>query len=411
MSIEKKLLSWYQKNHRKLPFRETKDPYKIWLSEIIFQQTRIDQGLPYYEKFIRHYPTIFELAKASEQEVLKDWQGLGYYSRARNLHFTAQFVMENLDGEFPNNYLDIKQLKGIGSYTAAAIASISFNEAVAAIDGNALRVLSRYFGVKDDIAKEKNKKKFFELGNEIISKEHPGDFNQAIMELGATVCLPKNQAKCTDCPLNDSCYALAHQKVEELPIKSKTVKVKEETISYVVHAQEDGVWMKKRSSKGIWKNMYDFPEVEETKKLMLIHEQKHLLTHRDDVKLYSFENDRHLARFPIATSESFTNNEGERVEQTDWHNIVVYNRQAQTCEKYLSKGDKVLVEGKIKNRKWEDQNGQMRYSTDIVASRVEFLITKNNPAAGGNQPPVSPEEIPSPPEPTAAPEEADDLPF
>ena len=192
MIFSKTLTHWYSNNKRSLPWRETNKPYYIWLSEIILQQTQVKQGLPYYEVFVRKFPTIFDLANADESDVLKIWQGLGYYSRARNLHKTAKYVANELNGEFPNNYKDLLQLKGVGDYTASAIASICFNETSAVVDGNVYRVLSRYFGIDTPINSSKGAKEFKALAQELIDKKHPADFNQAIMEFGATQCKPKN---------------------------------------------------------------------------------------------------------------------------------------------------------------------------------------------------------------------------
>ena len=195
MTFNSLILIWFDKTKRNLPWRNQSDPYKIWISEIILQQTRVAQGLDYYLLFCEKFPTIFALAHASEQEVLKLWQGLGYYSRARNMHFTARQIVNNRNGEFPSTYKELLTLKGVGEYTAAAIASIAFQENVPAIDGNAFRVLSRYFNIHQDISLPKTKRYFMELGKEIIDKKRPGDFNQAVMELGATVCLPKQSPR------------------------------------------------------------------------------------------------------------------------------------------------------------------------------------------------------------------------
>ena len=206
MLFSKKLKHWYSNNKRELPWRQTKDPYFIWLSEIILQQTQVNQGLPYYVKFTENFPTIYHLASADESAVLKLWQGLGYYSRARNLHATAKYVVSELDGKFPNNYKDLIKLKGIGDYTASAIASICFNEATAVVDGNVYRVLSRYFGIDTPINSSKGAKVFKQLAQELIDLKDPATFNQAIMEFGATQCKPQNP-DCKICPFNASCIA------------------------------------------------------------------------------------------------------------------------------------------------------------------------------------------------------------
>jgi len=258
------ILSWYSENKRSLPWRETKDPYKIWLSEIILQQTRVAQGLPYYLRFVEHFPTVFSLAKAKEQEVLRLWQGLGYYSRARNLHNCANEVVEKFQGRFPNNFQDLQKLRGIGSYTAAAIASISFNEPVAVVDGNVFRVLSRVFGIDKDISNPKTKDFFFQLGNQLISKEHPDEFNQAMMEFGATHCLPKNPL-CGDCVFKKQCIAKANDLQNVLPVKSKKQRVRRRYFYYFVIQRGKKILMRKRGEKDIWHGLFDFYLVESTK--------------------------------------------------------------------------------------------------------------------------------------------------
>jgi len=227
MRFAKTLTSWYLQNKRDLPWRNTENPYFIWLSEIMLQQTRVAQGLPYFLRFVQSFPTVFDLAKADEEKVLKLWQGLGYYSRARNLHKTAQHIAFELDGVFPNNYNDLLKLKGIGEYTAAAIASFSYHEAVPVVDGNVFRVLARYFDIETDIAQASAKKEFSALAYELMPKDSPALFNQAIMEFGALQCVPRNP-DCSICPLNSGCLALQKKKVDQLPVKSK--KQKRETV-------------------------------------------------------------------------------------------------------------------------------------------------------------------------------------
>ncbi len=255
------ILIWFDQNKRNLPWRHESDPYKIWLSEIILQQTRVAQGMGYYLNFVRTFPTIQDLANASEQEVLRLWQGLGYYSRARNLHFTAKEIWNERNGIFPNNFQDLLNLKGVGEYTAAAIASIAFQEAVPAIDGNAFRVMARYFNINLDISQPKTRKYFFELGKEIIHPDRPGDFNQAFMELGATVCLPVNP-KCEICPVNDSCEALGRNKIKELPVKTKKTKVSNRYFHFLEISDGDNYLMVQRTQKDVWMNLFTFPLVE-----------------------------------------------------------------------------------------------------------------------------------------------------
>ena len=263
-----KIISWYTENMRSLPWRETKDPYKIWLSEIILQQTRVAQGLPYYLKFVERFPTVFSLAKASEQEVLRLWQGLGYYTRARNLHRCAKEVTEKFQGRFPDNFKDLQKLSGIGSYTAAAIASIAFREPVAVVDGNVFRVLSRVFGIDKDISDPKTKEYFFALGNDLISKEQPDEFNQAIMEFGATHCLPRNPL-CAECIFKKQCIAYAHQLQTVLPVKSKKQKIRKRYFYYFVIHKDKKILMRKRNEKDIWHGLFDFYLIE-TKKAQSI---------------------------------------------------------------------------------------------------------------------------------------------
>jgi A/G-specific adenine glycosylase len=262
MSFSTKIINWYNQNYRDLPWRNTTDAYKIWLSEIILQQTRVSQGLPYYINFINAFPNVKDLANADEQQILKLWQGLGYYSRARNLHFTAKYVMDNHNGIFPNSYLELLKLKGIGTYTAAAIASFSSNEAVAVLDGNVFRVLSRVFNVDYDISQNSSKKYFMELATKVLSKSKPNIHNQAIMEFGALQCVPKSP-NCLECIFKDSCEAFKLKKVSELPVKSKKVKVTKRFLSYIlVKDALENYEMNKRTENGIWKNLYEFPCIE-----------------------------------------------------------------------------------------------------------------------------------------------------
>ena len=264
MNFSKTLVSWYLQNKRDLPWRNTTNPYFIWLSEIMLQQTRVAQGLPYFLKFTEHFPTVFDLANADEEEVLKLWQGLGYYSRARNLHKTAQIVAHNFGGRFPDNNKELLQLKGIGEYTAAAIASFSYNEDVAVVDGNVYRVLARYFDIETDISSSSAKKEFTALAQELLPKGQANVFNQAIMEFGAMQCVPKNP-NCEECVLNNSCLALKYKKVAQLPIKLKKAKVQKRFFNYLIFKDEGkNTILQKRTQKGIWHNLYEFPLIETT---------------------------------------------------------------------------------------------------------------------------------------------------
>lgn len=265
MIFSKTLIKWYLQNKRDLPWRKTADPYPIWLSEIMLQQTRVAQGMPYFLSFTTAFPTVFDLANANEEQVLKLWQGLGYYSRARNLHKTAQIVAHEMNGVFPDNFKDLLKLKGIGDYTAAAIASFSYNECVPVVDGNVFRVLSRYFDLETDIAQASAKKEFAALAFEVMPKENPAQFNQAIMEFGALQCVPKNP-NCSECVFNTSCAALQKKKVNQLPVKSKKTKVRNRYFNYIVASDDlENTIIQKRTAKGIWHNLYEFPLLETDK--------------------------------------------------------------------------------------------------------------------------------------------------
>ena len=263
----KNLISWYLQNQRNLPWRETKEPYFIWLSEVMLQQTRVDQGLPYYLKFVKSFPTVHDLANASEEKVLKLWQGLGYYSRARNLHHTARYISRELDGIFPNNYEELLKLKGVGDYTASAIASICFDESTAVVDGNVYRVLARVFGMDIPINSSKGIKAFKELAQELIDPQNPGTYNQAVMEFGARYCKPQNP-NCEDCIFSTRCEAYRTNRVKKLPVKLKKTKVEKRFFNYLVFLSEDNkTLLKKRTQKGIWQMLYEFPLIETSKNI------------------------------------------------------------------------------------------------------------------------------------------------
>ncbi len=260
--FHKKLISWYLQNKRDLPWRGTANPYFIWLSEIMLQQTRVAQGLPYYEKFVGTFPTVEDLANAPEERILKLWQGLGYYSRARNLHDTAKHVSSQLGGNFPNNYIDLLELKGVGDYTASAIASICFNEATAVVDGNVYRVLSRFFGIDTPINGTPGIKEFKSLAQRLMDPTQPGTYNQAIMEFGARHCVPQNP-NCAECIFNDKCIALAQDKVGVLPMKLKKTKIRKRYFNYIVaHSEDQKTILQQRTEKGIWQQLYEFPLIE-----------------------------------------------------------------------------------------------------------------------------------------------------
>lgn len=260
------LINWYNANKRTLPWRTTKDPYCIWLSEIILQQTRVDQGLPYYLKFIELFPTVFHLANASEEEVLNAWKGLGYYSRARNLKKSAEIVVNDLNGIFPKNFKDLLSLKGVGEYTAAAVASFCYNEKVAVVDGNVYRVLARLYNLSTPIDTGVGKKEFKQLANELISEKDPATFNQAIMEFGALQCVPKNPS-CSECPFVVECQAKRSNLLNQLPVKSKKIKRRNRYFNYLVISKNDSFAVEKRTGKDIWEQLFQFPLLESKQKL------------------------------------------------------------------------------------------------------------------------------------------------
>ncbi len=264
----KRILNWYKENKRELPWRETKDPYLIWISEIMLQQTRVDQGLGYYLKFVKRFPDVKSLAQADENEVLNYWQGLGYYSRARNLHFSARYIVDALNGRFPNTYDDLLQLKGVGPYTASAIASIAFNLPHPVIDGNVMRVVSRLFGIDEPINTSIGLKKINENLNTIFVNDQPGDFNQAMMEFGALFCSPHNP-DCENCIFNNDCVAFNLGKVNDIPQKLKAQAAKDWFIHYFViyNEKKQTLLLRKRENSSIWKNLYDFPSIDSNLKM------------------------------------------------------------------------------------------------------------------------------------------------
>tara|TARA_R110002124_G_scaffold120895_6_gene279077 strand:- start:132623 stop:133687 length:1065 start_codon:yes stop_codon:yes gene_type:complete len=286
--FRKKLIKWYLQNKRDLPWRSTKDPYFIWLSEIMLQQTRVAQGLPYYFKFTKAFPTIHDLANASEDKILKLWQGLGYYSRARNLHFTAKYISRELKGDFPATFHDLLKLKGVGDYTASAIASICFDKPTAVVDGNVYRVLSRFFGIDTPINSSKGIKEFKALAQQLIDKDSPGTFNQAIMEFGARFCIPQNP-NCSNCIFNDSCVAYSESKVSVLPVKIKKLKVRKRYFNYIVFLSEnEQTLLRQRTERGIWQKLYEFPLVETTTEVDAI-QLKNLQDYQELEAAYNIE--------------------------------------------------------------------------------------------------------------------------
>ncbi|MBV6645959.1 MAG: A/G-specific adenine glycosylase [Cyclobacteriaceae bacterium] len=284
------ITSWYHQHKRDLPWRRTKNPYHVWLSEIILQQTRVAQGLPYFDRFVATFPTVTDLANADEQDVLRLWQGLGYYSRARNLHKAAKTVTEKYSGRFPETYKELLNLPGVGPYTAAAIGSICFDAPEPVLDGNVYRVIARLFGIDADIANPKSRGAFMDVLYRMIPNTNAGDFNQAMMEFGARVCTPK-APECNQCLVNDSCFAFKYGKQDLLPVKIKKVKVKTRYFHYIVLQVEGGLAMRRRGPSDIWQGLYDFHLVESQESSFDVHslglpvaevspQIKHILTHR-----------------------------------------------------------------------------------------------------------------------------------
>lgn len=284
------IINWYSKYQRVLPWRNTNDPYLIWLSEIILQQTRVNQGLSYYNKFTERFPNVSSLADAQEDEVLKLWQGLGYYSRARNIHATAKLIMEKHNGVFPAQYKDVLALKGIGEYTAAAICSFAYNDAYAVVDGNVFRVLSRVFGIETAIDSTTGKKEFTALANELLNKKDPATHNQAIMEFGALQCLPQ-QPDCANCVLNEFCVAYLTDSVSKFPLKSQKTKQRNRYFNYIFIEEGEFTYINKRGPKDVWQNLYELPLIETENPLSL----DELLQHEEFKQLVNVFNSIEIA--------------------------------------------------------------------------------------------------------------------
>ncbi len=257
-NFTKSLITWNNnQNQRQMPWKGETDAYKIWLSEIILQQTRVEQGTAYYQKFVKAFPTIIDLAKANETIIMKMWEGLGYYSRCRNLITTAQFVAAHCNGIFPDNYNEILKLKGVGPYTAAAIASFAFNLPYAVLDGNVYRVLSRFTGNATPIDSTEGKAYFSQLSQQFLDKKNPGTYNQAIMDFGATVCKPK-QPLCSSCPLQKNCIAYKTNSINELPVKAKKLQIKKRFFHYFIIQTQNEILIQKRNDKDVWRDLYQF---------------------------------------------------------------------------------------------------------------------------------------------------------
>lgn len=280
MRIAKPLFQWFKEHRRDLPWRNTTNPYAIWLSEVILQQTRVDQGLAYYNKFLQLFPDVEALARAKEDEVLKAWQGLGYYSRARNLHAAAKMVIDNYGGQFPQSAAELRKLKGVGEYTAAAIASFCFREVVPVMDGNVMRVASRLLGIQAPVDRPEGRKEIMQALNNWIPPDQPDTFNQAIMEFGALQCTPKNP-DCQDCPFKNDCVAFKLRLVDKLPFKAVKTKVKTLWMYYFVFESGDNILMRRRNADGIWKGLYDFPSLESEEPIQIGQVIDHRLAQQD----------------------------------------------------------------------------------------------------------------------------------
>ncbi|MFT5858951.1 MAG: A/G-specific adenine glycosylase [Flavobacteriaceae bacterium] len=301
--------NWYRLNKRNLPWRETNNPYYIWLSEIILQQTRIEQGTDYYIKFIAHYPTVEDLASADELDILNDWQGLGYYSRARNLHFSAKYIVNELGGVFPESYSELIQLKGVGSYTAAAVASFAFGESKAVVDGNVYRFLSRLNNLHTPIDSGPGQREFQKLADELIIGADPAIHNQAMMEIGSLICSP--QPKCDKCPVTEYCIALKKETIQDLPVKTKKTKVRKRYFHFLIYSSDQKTIIEHRTKKDIWQNMYQFPMIElmnkddkvpidVSRRSSYSEPIKHILSHQ-----HIFATFHHIDGFPIKKNDAW----------------------------------------------------------------------------------------------------------
>jgi A/G-specific adenine glycosylase len=292
------LSNWYSQNKRDLPWRNTKNPYHVWVSEIILQQTRVAQGIGYYYRFIESFPTVFDLAKANEDDVLKVWQGLGYYTRARNMQVAAKMIIQDFDGKIPHDYESLLKIKGIGAYSAGAIASFAFQIPVPAIDGNVYRVISRIFGVFSSPQTAVGKREFHSLVLELMDKDKPDEFNQGLLDFGALQCVPRNP-KCTICPINTYCYAYRNNVIDSLPVKGKKIDVKNRFFNYLLIRYMDYTFISKRKGKDIWQSLYEFPlietnAIEDLNQLTELDEWKRLFLDVKPLVVYSSPVVKHL---------------------------------------------------------------------------------------------------------------------
>ncbi len=296
------LIAWYQANKRDLPWRNIDNPYFIWLSEVILQQTRVTQGMPYYLRFVAAYPTIEEMAAAEEKDILRLWQGLGYYSRARNMHHAAKIIVNEHEGKFPDTYKALKKLKGIGDYTASAVASFAFDEKVAVVDGNVFRVLSRVFGIEDDILSTKGKKVFAELAKTLLPDTQVNSYNQAIMEFGALYCKPSSP-DCPNCIFQGSCVAFATKKQDVLPRKAKKAQVKKRYLHYLVLEYANKLLLKERLEGDVWQGLYDFTLVEKNTEKEIVKEIPKEIPHNITINEVTNETVNDVISEPTQNSE------------------------------------------------------------------------------------------------------------
>ncbi len=339
-----KLIKWYLINKRELPWRNISDPYKIWLSEVILQQTRVEQGLPYYEAFITKYPSVSKLAKASEDQVLKLWQGLGYYSRARNMLKAAQVVESVYKGKFPSDYEKVRQLPGVGDYTAAAVCSFAFNLPYAVVDGNVFRLLARYFGINTPINSAMGKKTFSILAQNLLVNKTPGLYNQAIMEFGSQVCKP-HKPYCVDCVLKESCVAFRKNLINKLPVKIKKQKVRVRYFNYFLLENSKGqVYVNRRKAGDIWEGLYEFflletPEemniktLRKNKELRKFFDSKTLIQEKEEVFTHQLSHQKIIARFYRVRKAKFSKNEQsipiKEINKLAWPRLI--HRYLESC--------------------------------------------------------------------------------
>ena len=342
MIFPQQLFNWFAQNDRPLPWKGEPDPYPIWLSEIILQQTRVQQGLPYYERFHERYPKVKDLADAPEDEVMKMWEGLGYYSRARNLHATAKRIAYEMDGRFPDTYEGIRSLKGVGEYTAAAIASFAYGLPHAVVDGNVYRVLSRVFGIATPIDTTAGKKEFRALAGELLPEDRPAEYNQAIMDFGATHCTPA-RPKCFTCPMQAFCVAYRDDRVEKLPIKEKKLKKRNRFFHYLVVRRGENTFIRRRGPGDVWQRLYDFPLIERTELLT----RTEIATDPELEKLFGFLPEISAASIPFRQVLSHQKiqakffeielPEAVRLPENDWIRVPYYNLKNYAFPKIITR--------------------------------------------------------------------------